>query len=117
MEFAEGDTVEIIGHEMGSHASYHEAAIVLPLPPRQYLVQYRTITDEYGLLQYALVSHLLVHPRAPSYPTYNPSVGDDVDAYTSNGWWTGIVAGIYGELYEVLFVDYDEMTLMCVKDL
>lgn len=110
MSFFRGDDVEIASKEDGFEGSYYKAIITTPIRKRDYIVQYRTLMTEdmFGPLR-AFVDADEIRPVPPEIPVTEYQIGDKVDAYHNDGWWSGkIVRRIGDDKYSVYFKQSDE---------
>ncbi|KAF6166153.1 hypothetical protein GIB67_023863 [Kingdonia uniflora] len=123
--FRRGEFVEIIMKDEGFNGSYY-IAIVLSgtgLPDNNYLVEYQTLESEIdeSLLLREILSADVVRPLPPTILATRFGIGDKVDVYYNDGWWTGRVRGksegSSGRKYSVYFRNTGEVFQYSVHEL
>lgn len=108
MAFEKGDSVEIHSKVEGFEGSYFAATILMPLPEKKYLVQYKTlVTDDWKDMLQEVVDVREIRPTPPEVSS-GFLVGDVVDVYDNEGWWIGKITGRSHSHYYVYFDYTDE---------
>nr|GEW34717.1 hypothetical protein [Tanacetum cinerariifolium] len=109
MPFQRGDRVEILSNEEGFEGSYYPANIITWLVKEDYIIQYKTLVDESGFKPVReVVPADQIRPLPPKVLVKGFSLGDEVDAYDNDGWWSGKISGKTGSEYLVYFEGSEE---------
>lgn len=97
--FKPGSTVEVCSKDPGFHDSFYLATIVQSCSSKSFLVEYKTLMAEptqVPQLLREIVSFTEVRPPPPREAKWDFRVGDKVDAYHNDGWWSGVVTECSG---------------------
>ncbi|CAA0816525.1 agenet domain-containing protein [Striga hermonthica] len=109
--YSPGDVVEVSSDEEGFEGAWFVAKIVKKLNDK-YLIEYQTLKDDDGrTLLREEVDSLHIRPCPPDVEIVDRfEVGEEVDAFYNDGWWTGIISKLLiKEKYSVYFSASEEL--------
>ncbi|XP_076929949.1 protein AGENET DOMAIN (AGD)-CONTAINING P1-like [Bidens hawaiensis] len=105
MKFKRGDQVEVMDMGPGFVGSYYDGNII-STSGNEYIVQFRTLleNDESGLLR-EFVKAEKIQPKPASVELSSFRLGEMVDVYANDGWWTERIISEFGENEYIVYFD------------
>ncbi|XP_076941286.1 protein AGENET DOMAIN (AGD)-CONTAINING P1-like [Bidens hawaiensis] len=105
MKFKRGDQVEVMDMGPGFVGSYYDGNIISTFG-NEYIIQFRTLleNDEFGPLR-EFVKAEKIRPKPASVEVSSFRLGEMVDVYANDGWWTGIIISKFGENEYIVHFD------------
>lgn len=103
MKFTDGMSVEVCSFESGFEGAWFEGRI-LSCEGDSYKVQYDKFETDDGDPLVELLDFSHIRPRPPLISIKNWGIGDAIEAYETDCWWSGVVTQVLtGEQYSVYF--------------
>ncbi|XP_076934327.1 protein AGENET DOMAIN (AGD)-CONTAINING P1-like [Bidens hawaiensis] len=112
MKYKRGDRVEVSDLGPGFLGSYYAGNIISTFGD-EYIVQYRTLleNDSSGPLR-EFVKAEKIRPEPASVEVSSFLLGEMVDVYANDGWWTGRVISKIGESDYLVHFDSTNQDIM-----
>lgn len=105
--------------EEGFHGAWFQGTVVKSVG-HKFLVEYDALKDDDEITPLKeTIGEEHIRPSPPAIPVTNGfKVLDEIDAYTNDGWWVGVVSEVLGDQkYKVYFKAYKEQNDFEVEQL
>uniref|UniRef100_N1R2E4 Agenet domain-containing protein n=1 Tax=Aegilops tauschii TaxID=37682 RepID=N1R2E4_AEGTA len=109
-KFTGGDRVEVSSDEEGFHGAWFQGTVVKSVG-HKFLVEYDALKDDDETTPLKeTIGEEHIRPSPPAIPVTNGfKVLDEIDAYTNDGWWVGVISEVLSnQKYKVYFKAYKE---------